>query len=330
MCSPVTLAIDGNGGDEIISKLPKALALAAKDKKDLHYLIFADKKLQAQLQLCGLKSSAYTFVATPLNIPQDENVLKVLRLYQDSSLYKAIRTVQQKKAQAVISSGGTGPLVCLARHLLGCMKLKSGHQLRPALIAKLPSATHPCTLMLDLGANATCFAQDLVDFAILGKIYANVALNLSNPSIGVLNVGTESFKGNHAVQTLKQYLIDNPNFNFHGFVESNKLLSTKAQILISDGFSGNIALKAAEGAVALFFKQNFIKSLCAYLACPSYLSSWHYNSSLLLGVQGLVIKSHASSDVNAIASSIDEAYALVKQDLVTKIANKLTQFSEKI
>ena len=316
----IVIALDGNGGDQVSSQLPQAIKFAIKKiNAPVHFLIYGSKILEYELKNLGILKSYYTIIECNKNIPQDATIKEALNSYQNSSMYLCIQALKNKQCNAVLSSGGTGPLVAISRHILGCL-----YNQRPALCAIMPNSTQGFALMLDLGANASCKAQDLYSFALLGSCYYKALKpQVQRPSIALLNVGTENKKGNNVIKEAKNLIINDSNLNYQGFVEANKMLTSCFNVIVSDGFSGNIALKSAEGVVGFLKNQNKLKRFFLYLAKPSWLDAGQYNGSVLLGVDGVVVKSHASSQSKAIASAIVNTYRLCKNEIYNNFKQEL-------
>ncbi len=307
----VTVALDGNGGDrDALSGIARAVRFAMTLYPDMRLIAFGARQLEEDLARAQVLGPRCEYRFAPLQIPQDEPPRNVLCGYSQSSMRKAIQCVKDGEAQAVISAGGTGPLVVLSRHILGTIG-----RMRPALCAKIPSGSGRFSLMLDLGANSRCAPSDLCDFARLGTAAGRLILGVSEPSCAILNIGSELGKGNELVQKARVLISARKKLHCNGFIEANQLFSGNSDIIVTDGFTGNIALKAAEGVVKVFFRERGIKRYFAKLACPEWLMPWQYNGSLLLGVRGNVVKSHASAKQEALAVAIVEAAKAVKAGL---------------
>ena len=308
---PIIIAIDGNGGDNGYRGIAKAVQFALTLNRDLRLRIIGDPAIGQELRALGIDQGSYELVECTRNIPQDAEVLDVLEHYQNSSMYLALRQLADKKVHAVVSSGGTGPLVTISRHLLGSVS-----RLRPALCAKMPYGPGSYTLMLDLGANARAQARDLHDFALLGAASARNYLGIENPRVALLNVGTEEHKGNDVIRGARDMIREKRAVNYTGFIEADHIFTGQADVIVTDGFSGNIALKAAEGLVGVLANGAGLKKFFAKLARPEWLLPWQYNGSILLGVDGVVIKSHASASTHAMAVAIVEAARCVRMGLI--------------
>lgn len=340
----VVIAVDCVSGDnKDINNFVNALKLALLKAPYLHLIVFGSQELQKLLSTSALNPNLYDFYLAPQDIPQDEQVNKVLKNYNHSAMYQAIQALATHKVQAVVSLGGTGPLVCLARHLLGVqsfgqhqvklketlnIKLRNSH-VRPCFVARLPNINHQMSLMLDVGANANAKAEDLYDFAILGQAFAKVYLKTAEPKISLLNVGQEQGKGSLWIQQAQSYLQIDKTLNYSGFIEANNIFSTHSQVIVCDGFSGNIALKAMEGVCATCFNQALWKKILFKFLLPKwFLPKISFSNSILLGVNGLVIKAHASCACDVFAATIVEAAIAINLDLVKKMQDSLLQESD--
>lgn len=337
----IRVALDGTGGD-VRDTLPvvEAVRFAMAIYPNLYLLIFGPSQLETDLIKSGVDASRFEFHLAQQAIPQDENPRSVLKRYPHAAMLKAMEAVKEGNAVSMISSGGTGPLVTLARHVFGVQKLsantlklkeklgmpvRSG-AVRPCFSAKIPVAPNRFALMLDLGANASCTASDLFDFAHLGSACASEYLEISNPRTAILNIGVEQGKGTPLVQKARHYIEHDKSIHSTGFIEANRIFCDDADVIVTDGFSGNIALKAAEGVAELFSKGSGFKKIVAKMARPDWLLPWQYNGSVLLGVNGLVIKSHASAGKEALAVAMVEAARSANSNLAIKVQEHLLNF----
>ena len=314
----IIVAVDGCGGDHGSRHIVSAVTFAQTLYPHMHQIIFGPASLADELRSERVDPKRCEFRLAPQIIPQDAPVTDVLERWQKSSMRLALQCVKDGEAQAMVSAGGTGPLVVLARHLLGTLG-----NLRPALAARIPAGPGRYSLMLDLGANAQCSAQDLRDFAQLGAAAAQLILGIDAPRLALLNVGTETYKGSHLIQEAKALLEHERKLNFSGFIEADRMFRGDADVIITDGFSGNIALKAAEGVYTIFSKVPGIKRFFARMAQPDWLLPWQYNGSVLLGVDGIVIKSHANAGNDAFAVAMVEAAKAVESGLTSGIKDCL-------
>ncbi len=314
----ITVALDGTGGDQNRQGgIVKAVEFALTLYPALNLVVFGSMELKEKLEHGRFDRRRITFHQASQCIPQDEKARNVLEGYQHSAMRLAVEAVKNGEADACVSAGGTGPLVALSRHILGTIG-----SMRPALCARLPAGGFKrYALMLDMGANATSSAQDLHDFALLGTAAAKVLLNNEEPRTAILNIGTEQGKGNALVQETRRLIEKDQKLLSEGFLEANRLFCGDADIIVTDGFTGNVALKAAEGVASIFAHGPFFKRLLAKMSWPEWLIPWQYNGSLLLGVNGVVVKSHANAPEQALAVAMVEAAKAVSSGLYDSLRN---------
>lgn len=265
-------------------------------------------------------------------VEMDEAPQKALKNKKDSSMRVAINLVQEGKADACVSAGNTGALMATARFVL---KMIPGIE-RPAIISTLPS-TFGHTHMLDLGANVDSSAEQLYQFAVMGEEVVKAVEKIERPRIGLLNIGEEDMKGNEQVKAAAK-LLESSGLNYIGYVEGNSINagSVKVDLIVSDGFVGNIALKSIEGAAKMIgsklkdsFSQNWLTKLAGLIAYPvlkrfkDSIDPRLYNGASFIGLRGLVIKSHGGADALAFETAIHLAEVEVAQGLIRKISEKL-------
>jgi len=259
-----------------------------------------------------------------------EPPVDALRKKKDSSMRVAINLVKEGRADACVSSGNTGALMATAKFVL---KTLPGID-RPAIITELP-AKGGSLHMLDLGANTEASAEQLFQYAMMGSIVSSDILGIAQPKVALLNIGVEDMKGNDTVRAAAALLTES-TLNYVGFIEGNDLFSGKADVVVTDGFTGNVALKTIEGAVGLvhyFLKRAFTRSWFAKLQAvlasrvlkglAMELDSRHYNGATLVGLNGIVIKSHGSADALAFQHAIDTAIVEVRNQLPQQIGTLL-------
>ncbi len=320
MSDPYTLAIDAMGGDSAPGMVVAGIAIAAERHPGARFLLVGDEARLAPLLAAHKRSAACCTVRhAPDVVANDAKVAAALRM-RGSSMRVAIDAVAKKEAHGVVSAGNTGALLALAKVVI---KTLPGID-RPAMCAIMPSARGD-VVMLDLGANLACDSRNLVEFALLGDMFARTVLGLTAPTIGLLNVGSEELKGDErirqAAETLKRTHIGG---QFHGFVEGHDIAAGTTDIVVTDGFTGNVALKTGEGALKLvgdLLKQIFNSSLSAklgyLLAKPGleqmkiWLDPRRYNGAVFLGLNGMVVKSHGGTDAEGFAHAVDTAVDMV-------------------
>ena len=262
-------------------------------------------------------------------VEMDERPVIALREKTQSSMRIMLELVKNNQADACVSAGNTGALMVMAMRVLGVLPgLK-----RPALCTALPTQDGRSTIMLDLGANIDCSPHMLHQFAMMGDVVAKHVLNRNKPKIALLNIGAELIKGSKQVQEAALLLENDPTIYYQGFLEGDKIFSGTADVIVADGFTGNIALKTAEGVARLFYR-HFLKANDSDLdkktnnQCEknvSPLSVMHpdlYNGASLLGLHGIVIKSHGRADRRALSNAILHAVAETEQHLPERISGR--------
>lgn len=259
-----------------------------------------------------------------------ESPAKSLRSKKDSSMRVALNLVHAGRADACVSAGNTGALMATARFVL---KMLAGID-RPAILSPIPSR-HGHTLMLDLGANTESTPEQLFQFAIMGSVLAEAEYGLDSPRVGLLNIGSEDIKGNSQIREAGRLLADT-DLNYIGFVEGDDIYVGEVDVVVCDGFVGNVALKTSEGLGKMFaqylheeFSRNLFSraaGLCAWPVLRAFrnrLDPRQYNGATFVGLQGTVIKSHGDADALAFASAINKAWLEVEKDVPTRIRKSL-------
>lgn len=329
----------GDHGPTVI--VPAALQTLAR-QPTLHLILVGDASVLEKLlkQYGGeAQPSRVSIVHASEQIAMDEPPVSALRNKKDSSMRVAINLVKEKTALAAVSAGNTGALMAISKFVL---KTLPGID-RPAIITALPTI-HPNikVRVLDLGANVDSSAENLFQFAVMGSIMATAVDGIEKPRVALLNVGTEEIKGNEQVKKAAQLLLETPEINYIGFVEGDDIYKGNADVVVCDGFVGNVMLKSSEGLAWIItqyvkeaFSRNWLTKLSA-LAAMHVLRSVrkridpaNYNGASLLGLQGTVIKSHGSANIIAYSNAIEEAMAEAKQNIPTKIASRVEQLLEK-
>jgi glycerol-3-phosphate acyltransferase PlsX len=320
MSRKVTIALDGMGGDrgaDVV--IPAALATLEKDDSVNLVLVGRPEALESARRQAGDKyGTRLRFRTASEVVGMDELPAEALRRKKDSSMRIAIELVKTGEADACVSAGNTGALMATARYVL---KTLPGID-RPAIISAVPGLTGP-TYMLDLGANVGCTAQHLVQFAIMGAVIAGDMLDRERPRVALLNIGQEDIKGNEVVREAGE-LLSQSGLNYTGFVEGDGIFRGDVDVVVSDGFVGNVAIKTMEGVAALiasFLKEEFYRNPLRKLqgfaassaldAIRARLDPRRYNGASLVGLNGVVLKSHGKADQlafeNAVRTAIVEA-----------------------
>ena len=315
-----SLAIDAMGGDAAPEVVIDGLELAAERHPGARFLLVGDEaRVGGALALRKRAAKVCSLRHAPEVISGDLKPTAALRM-RGSSMRIAIDAVAAGEASGIVSAGNTGALMALAKIIIKTMPEID----RPALAAIGPSARGDVVL-LDLGANVQCDARNLVEFAIMGDAFARVALGLTMPSIGLLNVGSEELKGDDRVRAAAEILRDSHvGAQFRGFIEGHDITAGTVDVVVTDGFTGNVALKTGEGALKLMrdlLRQVFTSSVPArlgyLLARPALdrLREWmdprRYNGAILLGLNGVVVKSHGGTDALGFAHAVDVAMDMV-------------------
>jgi glycerol-3-phosphate acyltransferase PlsX len=303
---------------------------------------FLDKHPHASLLLVGLPEALASFshprarlVAASEVVTMEDAIEVALRRKKDSSMRVAIEQVRDGHAQAAVSAGNTGALMAIARYVL---KTLDGID-RPAIAGQMPNAKGGATTMLDLGANVDSSPEHLLQFALMGSALVSVLSGIDKPSVGLLNIGEEAIKGNENIKKTGELLrtaANSGDLNFYGNVEGNDIFKGTTDIVVCDGFVGNVALKASEGLAAMVsyflkksFSRNIFTSIAGIIAYPA-LSGFkklvdhrRHNGAALLGLRGLVFKSHGSADVLAFGTALQRAYDAADHDLLARLRSQL-------
>lgn len=320
MAKKIVLSVDLMGGSKAPLAVIKALEVVSARHHDLYFLLFGDEtRVRGLLDASELDKSNYTFYHCPYAISDDEQPIKALKAGANSSMRKAIDAVKNREADACISSGNTGALMVMAKMVLGSLpQIK-----RPAIVSVFPNRKSG-SVMLDLGANAECDPFNLYQFAVMGECFAKVITKRSHPSIGILNVGVEEYKGRELDKKAAE-LLKSSQLNYYGFIEGHDIAEGTVDIIVTDGFSGNIALKVAEGTAKTcldYMKRGLTSGVLAkvggILAKTSLRTAFdsidprNYNGAMFIGVDGIVVKSHGSSDEIGFANALEVSIKLVR------------------
>ena len=331
----LTVALDAMGGDFGPQVTVPAAVQALLHSPELKLILFGDlSAITAQLTLLNkLNHPRLTIVHCDTVIANETRPSQALRHSKGSSMRMALDAVAAGQADACVSAGNTGALMALSRFVL---KQLPGVE-RPALISAIPNRGENPTWLLDLGANVSCDADTLFQFAVMGSVLAEQTLG-ATPRVALLNIGEEEIKGNDLVKRCAEMLIQSPDINYVGYVEGHQLYSDKADVIVCDGFVGNVSLKTSEGVANLFIERikraigrNPIRRIIAKWLFSELFESLQqlnpdqYNGASLLGLRSIVVKSHGSADTVAFAHAISEAVYEVKQQIPNKISDRLEE-----
>jgi glycerol-3-phosphate acyltransferase PlsX len=327
----VTISIDLMGGDNSPLVPLQAISEMIKENHEVNFIAFGlEQKTTELINKFKFPEDRFTLIESKSQISEDIKPSKALRNSLGSSMRMTIEAVQEGKADAAISSGNTGGLMAIAMIVLKTIESID----RPAILAIIPRLSGKACL-LDVGANSNCQSRNLSEFALLGTEFAKIILNKDSPSVGILNIGKEATKGNDLIKSSYEALLLS-KLNFQGFVEANELLLGDVDVIISDGFSGNIALKAMEGAGKFCLeaiKQAANRSILAKFGLLLFkifsskksvsLDPSEYNGGIFLGLNGIVVKSHGNANVKAFKTSIKHAIRLSEGKIIEKLKQEV-------
>ncbi|MES9859327.1 MAG: phosphate acyltransferase PlsX [Candidatus Thiodiazotropha sp. LLP2] len=336
MNRPVTISLDAMGGDIGVDVVvPAALDYLKKDKESALILVGREEILRAKLGDHAFGDRLRIHHASEM-VAMDELPSKALRNKKDSSMRVAIDLVKSGDADACVSAGNTGALMATSRFVLKMLPNID----RPAIITALPSIKGQ-TFMLDLGANVDCSAGHLFQFAVMGSETVAAVTNIAEPTIGLLNIGQEEIKGNEQVKEAHELLLAS-SLNYVGYVEGDDIFQGGTDVIVSDGFVGNVALKSSEGVAKMIryfmrleFKKNILTRLAGLIALPvlrslaKRIDHRNYNGASLLGLRGIVIKSHGGADKLAFVNAISIARKEVSSDVPSRIAEQVKTHLDK-
>jgi glycerol-3-phosphate acyltransferase PlsX len=328
------IAIDAMGGDFGPHSIVQACLACLTEFPSLHLVLVGQPAILNALlaRQSGVDFSRLQIEPASEVIEMDERPAQALRGKPDSSMRVALQLLRSGRTQACVSAGNTGALMALSRYLL---KTLPGID-RPAMVTAIPTARADCYL-LDLGANVDCTAEQLYQFAVMGSVAAQV-LGVARPRVALLNVGTEANKGNQQVKLAAHLLEQAGGLNYIGFIEGDGLYRGEADVVVCDGFVGNIVLKSSEGLAVMIagrlealFRQTLVSRMIGMLAWPllrrlqADLAPARHNGASLLGVQGIVVKSHGAAGVESFQSAIRCALNEIQEDLPQRLHGRLEQ-----
>lgn len=325
----LTISVDAMGGDAGPSVVISAVARSAVRHPEVRFIVHGDERQLKPLfaRRSGLADKV-EIRHSPEVVRMEDKPSQVLRRGRSTSMWHAIKALQNEEAQVAVSAGNTGALMAVSMFQLRTL---DGID-RPAIAALWPTRRGQ-SVVLDVGANVECDARQLVDFAIMGEAFARAVLGLSRPSVGLLNVGAEDMKGNDAVKMAAQILRGaNLPIEFRGFIEGDDIAEGTVDVVVTDGFTGNVALKTAEGTaklVAAFLRaalrRSFFGRLGALIASGALqtlrrkLDPRAANGGIFLGLNGIVVKSHGGADSVGFASALDMAIDMARAGVMAKI-----------
>lgn len=337
-----TIAIDAMGGDNapdcVIAGLDYIYDYLVENQISL--LIFGDTKVVAPvIAKFPRLNEISTLVQADEVVQGDDKPSRIIRSGRQTSMWKAIESVRNKQADAVVSGGNTGCIVGISRILISMI---DGIR-RPAITTLLPTATS-YTTMLDLGANTECDENNIFQFSIMGSLYSKIILGNERPKVGILNIGSEAGKGFDYLSVAEQKIIANKDklsFDYYGFVEGDDIFKGKVDVIATDGFTGNVALKTLEGTAKFItanLRASFTSSLLGKVGgCiargplkkfKSSMDPRKYNGAVLLGLNGVVVKSHGGSDAFGFSNAVKYAVRLIVNDFGAKVQKEIEKVKE--
>ncbi len=329
MADLIKIAVDAMGGDNSPKKVIDGIIHNHKNNKSNFFKIFGDKNKIISLINNEIDNQYYELIHTENFVLSADSPLEAAKKGKDTSMWLAIESVKKKEADIVISAGNTGALLVIAK-----LNLKMIQDIdKPALSALWPNK-NGMSVVLDLGANIECSSKNLFDFSIMGASLYTSLYPDKKPNIGLLNIGSEELKGNETIKETFKILSNkkSENYDFSGYIEGNQIMDGKINVIISDGFTGNIALKTAEGTANFIVKElknamsgsllGKISSLLNYNNLKKFknrLDPRLYNGAIFLGLDSPVVKSHGGTDFIGFSNSLDVCNKIVKGNLIEKI-----------
>ena len=333
MSEIVKIAVDAMGGDGSPKKVIDGIILNNKSNKNVFYKIYGDQYQILELIRNKIDSKFYEIIHTDKVIKSTDSPLEGAKRGKETSMWLAIQSVKEKKADIVISAGNTGALLVVAK-----LNLKMIENIdKPALSALWPNKKG-MSVVLDLGANIECSSKNLTDFSIMGaSLYTSLYPN-EKPNVALLNIGSEELKGNETIKETYRILNEknSNNYNFAGYIEGNHLMDGNVNVIVSDGFTGNVALKTAEGTANFITSElkktmtgNLIGKISSLLNISNLkkfkkrLDPRLYNGAIFIGLDSPVVKSHGGTDYVGFSNSLDVCHRIVKGNLIEKIKHNI-------
>tara|TARA_B100000900_G_scaffold14217_1_gene11445 strand:- start:821 stop:1825 length:1005 start_codon:yes stop_codon:yes gene_type:complete len=333
MSDLIKIAVDAMGGDGSPKKIIDGIVHNNKSNQENYFKIFGDKDKIIKIIKDKLDKSFYEIIDTKYVVKSTDSPLEAAKRGKETSMWLSIESVKKKETDIVISAGNTGALLVIAK-----LNLKMINNIdKPALSALWPNKKG-MSVVLDLGANIECSSKNLVDFSIMGaSLYKSLYPN-ENPKVALLNIGSEELKGNEIIKETFQKLNEKKqnNFDFSGFIEGNELMNGEVNVIVSDGFTGNVALKTAEGTANFItseLKQALSGSILGKISSLLNISNLRkfkkrldprlYNGAIFIGLDTPVVKSHGGTDYIGFSNSLDVCNKIIKNNLIDKINDNI-------
>ena len=329
----IKIAVDAMGGDNSPKKVIDGIILNHQSNKDIFFKIFGDEEKILPLIQKKISKNFYEIIHTKNVVKSTDSPLEGAKRGKDTSMWLAINSVKNKEADIVVSAGNTGALLVISK-----LNLKMIENIdKPALSALWPNKNN-MSVVLDLGANIECSSKNLLDFSIMGASLYTSLYPDDKPNVGLLNIGSEELKGNEIIKETYKILNDkkSDNYNFDGYIEGNHLMDGNVNVIVSDGFTGNVALKTAEGTANFIteeLKKAMTGSLIGKISSLLNISSLNkfkkrldprlYNGAIFIGLDSPVVKSHGGTDFIGFSNSLDVCHRIVKGNLIEKIKQNI-------
>ena len=335
MASNIKIALDAMGGDNSPKKIIDGILVNSRENKDVIYNIFGDKDKIELLFPKNFNKEIFNIFDTKNKILDTDSPLSAAKKGKDTSMWMTIDSVKKNESHVAISAGNTGALFVISK-----LNLKMIENIeKPALSALWPNKRN-FNVVLDLGANIECNDKNLVDFSIMGSSLFKSLYPNDDAVVALLNVGSEELKGNHIIKKAYQELqnIKNKNFRFNGYIEGNNIMDGEVNVIVTDGFTGNIALKTAEGTANFIvkeFKESMTSNILGKLSSLINIKNLNkvkkkldprlYNGAILIGLNSPVVKSHGSTDHIGFSHSLNVCIKVVKNNLIKKIRDNISR-----
>ena len=335
MNNPIKIAVDAMGGEDSPDKIINGIKLHNSKSNQIFYNIFGDRDLiQPIINKVELSSDNYQIIHTKNYIKDEDSPLSAAKKGKDTSMWLSIESLKNNESDAIISAGNTGALFVIAK-----LNLKMIEKIdKPALSALWPNK-NGMNIVLDLGANVECNEKNLFDFSVMGAALHKSLFEKEESKVALLNIGSEEIKGNNIIKNAYQMLTDHKNsiFKFEGYIEGNQIMDGNVNVIVTDGFTGNVALKTAEGTANFITSElkyalnsSLIGKISAFLNIKNLkkfkkkLDPRLYNGAILLGLDKPVIKSHGSTDEVGFANSLKVCEKIIKGNLIDKIKRNIS------
>ena len=336
MDNPIKIAIDAMGGDNSPEKVIKGIEIHNSISKDIFYNIFGNQDLISPLiKKTKLSYMNYKIIHTDNLIKDTDSPLSAAKKGKNTSMWLSIESLKKMESDATVSAGNTGALFVIAK-----LNLKMIEKIdKPALSALWPNK-NGMNIVLDLGANIECNEKNLIDFSLMGSALHKSLFENEEPKVALLNIGSEEAKGNNIIKNTYQTLNEKKNslFEFKGYIEGNQIMNGEVNVIVTDGFTGNVALKTAEGTANFIineFKESMTSNILGKISSliniknlkkvKKKLDPRLYNGAILIGLNSPVVKSHGSTDYIGFSNSLNVCLKIVKNNLIKKIKENISK-----